>query len=71
MALASHYVCPVSTYKRKLSPELQAAVAMVELCQQLSRSWQGCLDAHSRGRALQGAGVLNRALLVECLFFPS
>lgn len=43
---------------------------MVELCQQLSRSWQGCLSAHSMGRALQEAGVLNGALLVEDLFFP-
>lgn len=46
---------------------------MVELCQQLSRSWRGCQSAHTTGkgcREQEGAAVLSGALLVEDLFFP-
>lgn len=44
---------------------------MVELCQQLSRSWQGCLGAHSTGRAVQGAGDARWGFAGGGFIFPS
>lgn len=73
MALASHCVCPVSTYKGKLSPELQQLLPWWSCASSFPGPGEAAGAAHTTGkgcREQEGAAVLSGALLVEDLFFP-